>query len=504
MKKILPKLDYLILFVLLMVGLYLRMDGVLTGDFPFLFDNGRDLLAVKQIFIDRKLTLIGPFAGLQGVFQSPLWFYLLGIPFVVGRGSPVAMMIFMVALGFLAIVIAYFIGRAIFGRSTGLILALFFTISPSVVFLSRIAWPPYPIVYLMLPLFFCLFKAIDDSPKYWLGAGFLAGIIAQFELAFGLFLLPAIILIFLLFRKKETSFRFLFGGVVLFFFNFLPQALFDIRHNFLMIRSVLGFLSGQERGLGVVVPFPDRFFHRLNELRWNTINSVSQNNLFVYLFFLIIVICLIFMLFKKEEKEIKIVGILLLVPLVFFLSFLVYPYVAWSHYWIGLQTDYLILLAFVLGRLTRLKLGKTLVVLLLVTWFLATIKSPSLYVKKDEGGPTTYKNEIGAIDYIYQDAKGKKFGVFVYTPPIINYAYQYLFWWRGQKYGYLPTTVTHQPKTGDKDNLFYLIIEPDPARPWGPDGWEKTAIATGKIIWERTLPGGIILERRHGEKHSED
>lgn len=502
MKKILPKLDYLILFVLLIIGAYLRIDGILTGDFPFLYDNGRDLLEVKKIFVDHKLTLIGPFSGLQGVFQSPLWFYLLGIPFLLGGGSPLAMMIFMVVLGLLAIVMAYFVGKEIFGRSTGLILALLFTISPSVVFLSRIAWHPYLVVYLMLPLYFCIFRAIKGNKNYWFAAGFIAGVIAQFEIAFGLFLLPVIILTFLLFQEK-TKLKFLFGGIALFFFNFLPQVLFDLRHNFLMTRSVLGFLSGQERGLGVVVPFPDRFFHRLNELKWNTINSVSQNDLFVHLFFLIVIIYIVFLLVRREKEELKTAGALILTPLVFFVSFLVYPYIAWSHYWIGLQTAYLILVAFILGKIAGLKLGKIFVTFLLTVWFLTTIASPNLYVKKDEGGPTTYKNEVRVIDYLYQDAKGKKFAVFVYTPPIYNYAYQYLFWWRSQKYGYLPT-VTHKPEEKDKDGLFYLIIEPDPERPWGPDGWKKTVIATGKVVWERTLPGDIILERREGEKYSED
>lgn len=497
MRKIFGKIDYWLLFFFLIVGLYLRMDGVLTGDFPFLFDNGRDLLAVKQIFVDHKLTLIGPFSGLQGVFQNPLWFYLLGIPFILGKGSPVALMIFMVFLGLLGIIMAYLVGRAIFDKNTGLILALLFTISPSVVCLSRIVWPPYPIVYLMLPFYFCIFKAIKGSKKYWLGVGLFGGFIAQFEVAFGLFLLPAIILMFLLFREKKTSLKYILGALFFFLLNFLPQILFDIRHGLLMMHSVLGFFSGQSRGLGNVVPFPDRFFHRLNELQQSTLNSVSRTPLFIYLFFLLVVVYTVFKILRKDKKELKAIEIISLVPLVVFFSFLLYPYVAWSHYWLGLQAVYLLMLAFVLRKILDFKWGKILVIILLGLWSIDTLMSPGLYVKKDDGGPTTYKNEIKALDYVYQDARGKNFSVFVYTPPVYDYAYQYLFWWRGVgEYGFLPGK--------SKDGLFYLIMEPDQERPWAPNGWKETVIKTGTTLETKVLPGGIMLEKRRGEKYVEN
>ncbi|MBI5123182.1 hypothetical protein HZA75_04975, partial [Candidatus Roizmanbacteria bacterium] len=57
MNNLSKKLAYILIAFYLALGIYVRMDGVINGDFPFLFDNGRDLLAVKQIFVDHKLTL---------------------------------------------------------------------------------------------------------------------------------------------------------------------------------------------------------------------------------------------------------------------------------------------------------------------------------------------------------------------------------------------------------------------------------------------------------------
>ena len=56
------------------------------------------------------------------------------------------------------------------------------------------------------------------------------------------------------------------------------------------------------------------------------------------------------------------------------------------------------------------------------------------------------------------------------------------------KYGYQP----YQEKKG----TFYLLMEPDPARPTSYKGWQETVIKTGKIIETRTLPSGLIVEKR--------
>ena len=488
------KIDYLFLLILVLVGVVIRLDGITSGDFPFLFDNGRDLLAVKNIVVDKKLTLLGPFSGLQGVFQSPLWYYLLAIPFILSGGDPRAMMLFMVFLGLLGIILAYFLGRELFGRKFALVLALLLTFAPSAVFLSRIAWPPYPIPYLMIPFYFFLFRAVSGNSPSWVWAGFFGGIIAQVEIAYGLFLLPVIFLSFVFFRRKDQSFKYLLGAIIAFGLNFLPQVFFDLRHEFLMTKAVFGLFSGQSRGLGVVIPFPERIFHRLKELQWITVESLGRGSLASYLIFITVILETLYLFLKREKKKLKVVLLLLLAPLVFFLSFLIYPYVAWSHYWIGLQTTYYFLVALILLWLMAEKsILRFWPFLLLLVWVARTITSPSLYVKKGEGGPTTYKNEIGAIDWIYQDARGEPFGLFVYTPPVYDYAYQYLFWWRGEKkYGYLPNK--------SKKNLFYLIIEPDPERPWGPAGWKETVIKTGDIAKKVILPGKITIEKRYGEK----
>jgi hypothetical protein len=107
----------------------------------------------------------------------------------------------------------------------------------------------------------------------------------------------------------------------------------------------------------------------------------------------------------------------------------------------------------------------------------------------DYGGVSKIKGKIDAIDYIYKDAKGKPFGLFVFAPPVYTYPYDYLIWWYGgRKYNYSP----YKQKKGD----VYFLIEPDPSKPWSYKGWLETVIKNGTILKTVNLPSGFIIQER--------
>jgi hypothetical protein len=107
----------------------------------------------------------------------------------------------------------------------------------------------------------------------------------------------------------------------------------------------------------------------------------------------------------------------------------------------------------------------------------------------DFGGVHKIKGKLEAIDYIYNDAKGERFGLYVFTPPVYTYAYDYLFWWYGgKKYNYVPPQ--------EKKDIFYLLMEPDPSKPYSYNGWLETVIKTGSILETKELPSGFIIQKR--------
>jgi len=114
------------------------------------------------------------------------------------------------------------------------------------------------------------------------------------------------------------------------------------------------------------------------------------------------------------------------------------------------------------------------------------------YDLKDYGGDAKIRGKQDAFDYIYKDARGQQFGLFVFSPPVYTYPYDYLASWYGKsKYGYLPTT--------SKKGLFYLLIEVDGSKPWSYVGWEQTVIKEGEVVSFKKLPSGLIIEKRFGK-----
>src|SRR3989344_7782994 len=88
------------------IGFLLRAQESISRNFIFLIDQGRDMMAVKSIVFDHHLTLIGPYTSLGGVFQGPLWYYLLAIPTYVLKGDPWGTIILMVGISMAAMSVA--------------------------------------------------------------------------------------------------------------------------------------------------------------------------------------------------------------------------------------------------------------------------------------------------------------------------------------------------------------------------------------------------------------
>ena len=120
------------------------------------------------------------------------------------------------------------------------------------------------------------------------------------------------------------------------------------------------------------------------------------------------------------------------------------------------------------------------------------------------------KNQLFAIDTAYRQTAGQPFNFYIYTPPIYDYAYQYLIWWRGrQVYGYLPTEYSYLPeridyhphksdftqpiKPGPPEKIF-LLIEPEVHLGRVKD-W-LTNFAHYPLLADQALPGSLTLQTR--------
>jgi hypothetical protein len=113
-----------------------------------------------------------------------------------------------------------------------------------------------------------------------------------------------------------------------------------------------------------------------------------------------------------------------------------------------------------------------------------------------ETNPGTFKNMLRVVDSVYDDSRGAPFGAYVYTPPIYSYAYDYLFWWRGE-------TKYKRKVIDSQEGLYYLVMEPNYDKPWEIDGWRKSH-ARGQTKWTKVFPGDITVDRKEGTLYKKD
>ena len=491
-KFFLPVLFLLIIFL----SLFPRSIEVLNGNPVFGFDQGREMLAAKSIVVNHKLILIGTelgagVAGISGIFQGPIYYYILTIPFILFNGNPAGAVWMMLFFSLSSIIFGAYLGYKIFGKRGGIIVPLFMSISPILIGQARFMWSPYPPTLFILLSFYFIYFIKKRNLNIFL-ASFFAGFIYNFELAIAVPLSIALALYSIfVFRGYLRKYIYLFLG---FLISYSPMFFFEVRHGFMGLKGIISYLSIHKNLSGK--PLTSFIPGHIQSFVYNFRDTFPVNAFnFSLLFFIVLLLVFVYFLIKEKNNELKYFFsfLLLLVPVNFFVFSLLRNTV-WSYYLTDLNLSYIFILSYIFLVLFRLK-NKRINFFLVVFVGALTLSglysaiTTSVHDYSDYGGSAKLKGKIDAIDYIYKDAKGKPFGLLVFTPPVYTYPYDYLIWWYGsKKYNYIPYK--------EKKGTFYLLIQQDSDKPWSYKGWLETVIKSGKIESTVILPSGFIIQKR--------
>lgn len=489
-------LKKILLFILTLSLIFLsiipRSTEVINKNFLFLLDHGRDYIAVKNIAIDHKLTLIGAEigsggAGFQGLFHGPFYFYFLSVPFFLFGGDPYGGLILMFIFGILTITASFIFAKRILGLWGGVVMALLVAISPPLIAQSRFIWSPHPSSFFIVLTFYFTYIARKGESLPLFLAAFFSAFTYNFETAITVPLSIALILyiILVLRLKKVRQYVSLLSGFIT---AFLPLLLFELRHGLQGVRGIMNYsltsphvLSSHPNYLGV---YTYTFF-----------DTFPRPLLFPLVFLFVLLLGILFFRIREKSKDLRsFLWFLFFLIGTTFIIFLFVRTVIFEYYLIHLNFAFIFLFSYVL--ISSYKKRETRFQLLLTGFFIAFLFFGTTNALKtfsrdltDYGGTSKMRGKIDALDYIYKDANGEKFGLLVFSPPIYTYPYDYLIWWYGQqKYNYTP----HREKQG----LFYLLIEKDHSQPWTYEGWLETVIKEGEVLDEVELPSGFIVQKR--------
>ncbi len=497
-QNFLEKHSFLLFSLILLIGIYSRVRLIFDKTFPFTYDIGRDLLALDNIVHKFDVPLIGPTTGLPGLFYGPWWYYSLVPAFIVGGGSPQIMNFFMGLTGIAVIGVGFYIGKKISGKGFGLLFAAFLAFSPSLIAAATQIWNPNIAPLYLIFIFLILFLLDRDKKKisikreyiYLILLGILAGLNIDSEVVYGLILSFALFIFLGFSFCKKNVVKYLLFGIGI-FITFAPRIFFELRHNFIMTRTI--FTLHHDGGSGVISNIPQEFMKSLTALYQLWELTIGIHSFMAGILALGVIVVVIFYMRTYSRSHRLLLNYSLFTIVVYLFTLSLFQGDIWGHYIVGVPLFYLFVLATACWSLWKNK--KLLPVGVIIFFFILMsqidpIAIYNYYTKSHPpGNASLYKNQEEVIEYVYQEAHGKKFNEIVYTPPVHDYTYQYLFRWLGEKkYHYSPSSA--------KETLFFVIFEPDPGYEDRLTDWLKERENDGKIIKQRIFPSGITVQTR--------
>ncbi|MFA5749896.1 MAG: hypothetical protein WC895_01590 [Candidatus Shapirobacteria bacterium] len=437
--RIKEKVLTILLILILIVSGTIRFLQTKNFNNAFTFDQARDMLDLRVLGGFHDFQVSGPTTSITGLNLGP-YYYFFNLPaFWLGQGNPQ----FLVYWNIIAFLLTAIIIFSFFYKKNivlGFFIAIIFLMSPQLFSVTRYFWNANAVVYFIVFYFLALWNFLEKKDKTSaLIFGITAGLVIQFEAAFGSMCVAFSILVIIL-SKSKINFRNYLIGLLPWF---LPQLAFEIKHKFQMTKLFLGILDGSNPILGEKTPLNQVF-----GLHWKTIIPFFEGQFMlaygIGLGLLIIALTIIFI-----NKNYRKIGLYLISLIIFALIYYttIYHHELKMWYLEGIRVWYCFVIGTAIVAVTKYKkLFYILLTIFLIRSFYLTVIDQNSYIKSNgkSNDPKNTANLIRNIDWVYEKAKGEGFKAYNYVPEVYDYSTQYLYWWYGQKqYGYMPEKVSY-------------------------------------------------------------
>ena len=439
--------------IFLLSGL-IRVLQTKNGMTAFTYDQSRDLLDIRALGEFKDIAVLGPTTSINGLRLGPFYYYFNLPAYWIGGGNPQNIVYwnifcFIMTGGF---IFWYFRKRNI---TLGFLIASFFLMASQMFNLTRYFWNANTAAYLSVYFFIALWNFLEKKDKksvIWLGIT--AGLLTQFEAAFGIVCLVFSVLVVILNKRTKNWKEFLIGLIPW----FLPQILLEIKNKFQMTKLLLGIFNGSNNVLG----------NKLNLMEVMTTHIKVMRQYFEGQFILpqgwglaIIGIATLLIVANKKYRKIGL----------YFISFIVFAFgfytIIYHHelkvwYLESLRVWYCFVIGIALVNINKYKklLGIVLAILLLMNFWLTAVDQWQFTNQNKSDDPKNLANLEKNIDFVYSKIGNDGFEAYNYVPEVYDYPNQYLYWGYGiKKYGYMPNKVSYSlaevPEYLRTQNEFY-------------------------------------------------
>lgn len=442
---------YLLLIFLIAITLLTRYFLLRDEVIPFSFDHGKDSLAVLDMWLNRSPKLVGPWTSIPGLFFGPAWYYLLLPFYILFNGHPVGGAWAMVFLLLVQIVLAY--------KYLGKKEAIIITGSSFFVTISTSAWNPFPMALLSL-LILIVLKQLYVKKELKIPQAFVLGSAAalgfHFSTAFAV-LYPLLIVLSLV--RLKIKFSLLRIAFLLFGFAwpFLPQFVFELRHQFIGSRAVWQYLTEGGGSGWSIDGLATVFSSLLTEIRHfilPNLNTPSYGwSTILNLLLLVLIAKIIFALHRRSIQEKKDFSSYLSMPFEY-LIWVILPLFFFSVMHFNVWYLYALAPVFVMMLADLLNFApKKLTKLLLLAFLLAPFFKVNYFLQKEKeellNNPRFLPMQLRIVADLRNRSEGQPFSVYTYANDVYDFSYQYIYFYQalaGQK---LPVEFSYKIDTSD-------------------------------------------------------
>src|SRR3989338_876502 len=451
-------------FLFLCIGVVTSIYSFFTGGIFFHTDIARDFLLFDDIVTKGHLALIGPRSGgISGVFHGPVWLYLNIPAFILGNGNPWIVGIFWLLLVLISMCVVWRIGYSLFGAQTALWAVSLYSLYT--ITYTRNLFNPFGAVLLFAPFFYCIYEYLRTSRGIFLGISvFLLGMIIQFQIAFGapILILSLVLIFHRIIRTKQYIHLFY---IVLLLIPLSTYAVFELRHDFLQVRSVLAYI---------------RTPHNNSEILWYSFPLMRAKNifesiqLFPYWWANVVTVSVGYLLLRN--KKITRGKNIFLLFLYFFAGYwlltLLYKGTIWQYYYWPFFPVLIILAVELLRYVSKFQK--------IIFYSLLCIGTCFIQFRLLQGAPiqtdaSSWIFQEKVANTVFKDAPDE-FGYYVFTPDLFGYSPRYALMYVNRLY------PQKRAFAFEKKHITYLVVAPPHSDRLFLDGvwWKNNQVKINK------------------------
>ncbi len=436
----------------LVILLTVSVLHLFKADFYYDTDIARDMLLLEDMVKQHKLSLIGGRTSISGVFHGPLYYWMMLPFFVASSGNPVVLSWVWFALYLLFIGAFYYVGKKVFDTTTALLSTTLLT-SATISYADGFTHSVLA-NFLIIPLIYCVYQYTLSNKVWWLlTAVVLAGLLIQFQMAFGV---PMLILVggYTLYHIiRQGNFTHLLAGALL----LIPISTFiafDVRHDFIQFHSALDTLTGKNgSNFSLNGYWPDRWSAFIDTFRFWAV-PLKELQDFAQVSTILLLAFLMYQNFRAGKKAHSFITIATLLIFGFWIVTGPFKGNVWPQYYRTLLPVVIMCTTYFLVKYLPKKYAISILAIIIGTNTYMAVNTGSNYFKSiptdDEIRWKFYRKM--ALDVV-SDSNGKEFGYYVFSPDQFGYQAKY-----AMRYFAKAKNAPSQPYT--KQSLTYLIEAP--------------------------------------------